>query len=151
MPREDFIQQVKDTLKAQQSEKELGQRSVLHKAEIIKTEGPKKWAELKIEIQTVVKRACGESGGPLVYEFRDTEIEIQNDGRTLKVVYEPNQGAFKYSGIGTGTFSPSVVDSSLVFNTETKTDGTPGIRIGTTTVSQIAEKLIKKVIGLENS
>jgi hypothetical protein len=152
MPREDFIKQVQDALKAQKETKELEQRSDLHHDEIIKTEGYKKWTELKTEIQAIIHRVCGESG-PLVYAFNDNELEIMNreNGRILKVVFEPNQAAFKYSGsgIGTGVFSPSVVNNDLAYSTERKTDGVQSMNVGTQTIAQIAEKLIKKAVGIE--
>jgi hypothetical protein len=150
MPREEFVTKIKEKLKAQGEEKELEQRTNLHNADVIKAEAHKKWTELKTEIREIIRQACGEQG-TLTYEFGHNEMEIKNQrlGHTLKVTFEPSQAAFKYSGMGAGSFSPTVVDNDLAYTIEVKRDGTQSITLGkkSLSISEIAEKLIDKVMG----
>jgi hypothetical protein len=126
MPRKEFLTRVSDTIKHQQEIKQLNQKEKLHNAEIIKREGPKKWAELKQELEAIVLAVSGSHGHGLRQTAQGhdgNEIRIHNTitSVTVDILFDPDKGNISYSGSGGAGIYPALVrGNDLIFHEAVK-------------------------------
>ena len=155
MAREEFIEKVRDSLKAQKESQERGQQMKLHDAEVIKADGSKKWSAIKGEMNSIVMAISGPNGEEISYTPEDTNrVKVTNKLRNASVgiVFDPAKAWLTYSGSGVpGGFVSKINGNELVFTFDVARfpQGIPQSQYGREfTPEEIAEKIFTAVIGI---
>ena len=155
MAREEFIDKIKENLKAQKEGNERAQKIQLHNAEVVKTDGSKKWSAIKQELASIASAVNGSNEEELVYTPEDTNaVRVSSKIRpaAVRIIFDPAKASIAYSGNGLpGGFVSKINGNELVFTFDTNkySQLTPHIPANREfTVEEMAEKMIGALVGI---
>ena len=102
MPRKEFIEKAKAALTQQKESSDRSQQIKLHDAEVIKTDGAKKWNALKEEISAIVLTLSETNGPDMELKTFDNQIQITNKitRANVTVRFDPAIAKIDYTGSG---------------------------------------------------
>jgi hypothetical protein len=151
MPRNDLVERARAALAAQKESREVAERAKLHDAEVIKTDGAKKWVALKKEINAIVAEINGTHGQTI--EVRDPigyQIQVINRASSgaVTVNFDADKAFIQCSGSGVaGSFPSTVKGNELVFTGPSR-DGRHQQSASEYSIEEIADRIVASAVGI---
>jgi hypothetical protein len=151
MPNQEFVSNIRESLKQQREKSATATREKLHRAEVIQTEGPRVWDELRNEVSANVAEINRNIPEPSLEDSSDErKITIQYSGanRVAVAEFDSKTASINYSGSSiSGTFIASVLGDGLSYSDRnTVPTNEPVESPVLITIAQIAEKLLETVV-----